>query len=249
MTALYIYAVSSTESMNRTGWTAEFPDNLCFHRTDDLAVIYEPVSSATIEVTRDAVEHHHRVVSSLWSFASALPVQFGTVARSTDEIDELLKPRHGALLRDLERLRDTVEFGITVSWDPDAIVESRLGSSPETADASRSAGTGYMTQKLIEYRRESELERIARNVRAELAAEIDHMAIETSEDILPENDLAVRVRYLIRADQVDEFANAVGAIRLSIDELEIHVIGPWPPYSFVTSRQLRLPGMNDANSQ
>jgi hypothetical protein len=249
MTALYIYAVTSNEAMSEPEMIRSVSDRLWIHQTKDLAVIYEPVTSATIEVTREAVEHHHRVVSSLWSLMTALPVQFGTVARSPDEIDELVKLRQRGLLRDLERLRGTYEFGITVTWDPGEVVASSPGSLGDSTDVSESAGTGYMVQKLAEYRRESELERIAKSIHAGLSTEIDHLAIETSGELLPDDDTAVRVRYLIRDDVAESFSNAVGAVRLPIDALKIHLIGPWPPYSFVTSSKLRFPGTDGAKLQ
>jgi hypothetical protein len=65
----------------------------------------------------DNILAHQRVIEVVMSqFNSVIPVRFGTVAATPDEIRNLLDRRYGELSELLERFENKVEYNLKASW-------------------------------------------------------------------------------------------------------------------------------------
>ena len=93
---------------------------------DDRAVCCTPwhdIGAAVSEFPRDrcsanvsAIARHELVIETLMKTHSLLPARFGTILSEAAQVTELLSANYEGFLRDLERLRNKVEFGLKVLW-------------------------------------------------------------------------------------------------------------------------------------
>lgn len=62
-----------------------------------------------------AIARHESVLERLMELYAILPARFGMVMPA-DEVDAMLAANHDSFLRDLQRVRDRLEFDLKVTW-------------------------------------------------------------------------------------------------------------------------------------
>jgi hypothetical protein len=88
----------------------------------DIAAV---VSDTPIEVhdpTRENVLAHERVNETVMRQHTVIPMSFGTVFKTRDDIMELLRSACEAFHDVLVKMQDKLEFGLTVLWDRDVAI-------------------------------------------------------------------------------------------------------------------------------
>ena len=102
------------------GIGAEPSDVHTVHYKDIAAV----VSDAPLEVldpTRENVLAHERVNETVMREHTVIPMSFGTVFKTDDDIVELLRSAYEAFGDVLNKMQNKLEFGLKVLWDRDEI--------------------------------------------------------------------------------------------------------------------------------
>ena len=82
--------------------------------SDTPIVIYDP--------TRENVLAHEFVNETVMREHTVIPMSFGTVFRSEDDVSELLRSTYQAFSDVLDKMRDKIEFGLKVLWDREQVV-------------------------------------------------------------------------------------------------------------------------------
>src|SRR6059058_4897124 len=82
--------------------------------SDTPIVIYDP--------TRENVLAHEFVNETVMREFTLIPMSFGTVFRSEQDVQTLLKSTYQAFSDVLEKMQDKIEFGLKVLWDRDKVV-------------------------------------------------------------------------------------------------------------------------------
>src|SRR5690349_3103973 len=72
---------------------------------------------------RSNLEPHHRIVRHISSEATLVPVAFGHISESDDEVREVLRDNYEDIRAELGRLDRTCEMGIKLSWTVENIFE------------------------------------------------------------------------------------------------------------------------------
>src|SRR5438309_581869 len=88
----------------------------------DIAAV---VSDTPIEVhdpTRENVLAHERVNETVMRKYTVIPMSFGTVFKTRDDIVELLRSAYDAFHDVLVKMQDKLEFGLKVLWDRDVMI-------------------------------------------------------------------------------------------------------------------------------
>lgn len=84
---------------------------------EGLSMVVSDYPLNRVLVDADAMLAHERVIEAVMNeFDSVIPVQFGTVASTPDEIRNLLDRRYGELSGMLMTLRNMVEFSLKGRW-------------------------------------------------------------------------------------------------------------------------------------
>src|SRR6185437_16162991 len=88
----------------------------------DLAAVVSDTPIVIYDPTRDNVLAHEFVNETVMREHTVIPMSFGTVFRSEDDVTELLRSTYQAFSDVLDKMQDKIEFGLKVLWDRDKVV-------------------------------------------------------------------------------------------------------------------------------
>src|SRR5437762_6346923 len=94
---------------------------VAFH---DLAAVVSHTPIVIYDPTRENVLAHEFVNETVMKEHTVIPMSFGTVFRSEDDVTELLRSTYQAFSDVLEKMQDKIEFGLKVLWDREKVVAS-----------------------------------------------------------------------------------------------------------------------------
>jgi len=184
---------------------------------------------------------HEDVLQSVAAVTAVVPLRFGAIYRSRDQVRRMLDERAGEFQSTLERVRGHVEIGVK-AWIDVPALERTLGAD-ETPTAN-SAGAAYLQRR----RREQERSREAAIRCAELAEEahrrLSEVAVSAVANRPQPRELTGRPEamllngaYLVRSDE-DQLRREVErlAAEHSSHGVEYELTGPWPPHNFAGER-------------
>ena len=89
----------------------------------DIAAVVSDTAIAVHEPTRANVLAHERVNETVMRDHTVIPMSFGTVFKTRDDIHELLRSAYDAFKDVLVKMEDKLEFGLKVLWDRDLIIK------------------------------------------------------------------------------------------------------------------------------
>src|SRR5438105_10323973 len=89
----------------------------------DIAAVVSNTSVYMFDPTRENALAHEHVIESVMKANTIIPMSFGTVFRTDDDIREVLKSIYPSLKDVLKQMANKLEFGLKVTWDRDRIVE------------------------------------------------------------------------------------------------------------------------------
>ncbi len=142
-----------------------------------------------------------------------LPARFASTFPDPGALALALGREEADLRRQLEEVRGCVELAVRLSLP--------TSDRPEPRD-----GREYLTARLVQ-RHES---RTAVEQTLEPLAE---HAVRSRRGAMNEDSGALTASYLVRAGEVEEFAERVRRLAERHAEFSLSCTGPWPPYSFV----------------
>jgi hypothetical protein len=120
----YVYCIIKSErplSFGPVGIGSEPADVQTVHFRDIAAVVSNTPMVAQ-DPTRDNVLAHQRVNETVMQQHTVIPMSFGTVFKTDDDIMELLRSAYDAFSDVLNKMQDKFEFGLKVLWDRDQIL-------------------------------------------------------------------------------------------------------------------------------
>ena len=88
----------------------------------DLAAIVSDTPIVIYVPTRENVLAHEFVNETVMREHTVIPMSFGTVFRSEDDVTELLRSTYQAFSEVLDKMQDKIEFGLKVLGDRDKVV-------------------------------------------------------------------------------------------------------------------------------
>jgi hypothetical protein len=188
-----------------------------------------------------AVRAHERVALQATERAPVLPMRFGTMYATADEVGAMLQRHETALLTELHRLAGGTEWCLKVSGAtgeqyPD-VAERYIAAQPVTP---ASSGTAWLLSRQAALRaREQRGDRLAECVE-QLRAEVAHLVRDIAVT-RPASGAADAMRMWLLIDDVERFDAAFEAARLRQQAagFTLELTGPWPPYHFVRTDALR----------
>src|SRR5580765_2054496 len=91
---------------------------------NDLAAVVSDTPIVIYDPTRENVLAHEFVNETVMREFTVIPMSFGTVFRSEDDVGELLRSTYQAFTDVLDKMQDKIEFGLKILWDRDKVVET-----------------------------------------------------------------------------------------------------------------------------
>src|SRR5207244_1974364 len=88
----------------------------------ELAAVVSDTPVEVFDATRENVLAHERVNETVMRKHTVIPMSFGTVFKTRDDIVELLRAAYEAFKDVLNKMEDKLEFGLKVLWERDVII-------------------------------------------------------------------------------------------------------------------------------
>src|ERR1044071_3395631 len=89
----------------------------------DVAAVVSKTPVFIFDPTRENALAHEHVIETVMKNYTIIPMSFGTVFRTDDDIREVLKSIYPSLKDVLHQMAGKLEFGLKVNWDRDQIIE------------------------------------------------------------------------------------------------------------------------------
>src|SRR5688500_15126466 len=88
----------------------------------ELAAVVSDAALVVYDPTRENALCHERVQEVAMTEFTVVPMSFGCLFRTEDDIVEFLKDTYDALKDVLQRMRDKIEFGLKVNWETEKVM-------------------------------------------------------------------------------------------------------------------------------
>lgn len=188
---------------------------------------------------RKNLEPHNEVLREVMRTTTVVPMTFGHVARSDEEIRKTLRRHRTAIGTQLDRVSGAVEMGLKVKWDVDSIYDYIVGVDPELA-ALRDQIFGRSTApsqnekmelgRLFEDRLNRERDEQAERVIAMFRPQVREVRANPPKDEKTVMDLA----FLVDREGQKAFEQRVYEVAGAFpNEYVFDYSGPWAPFHFV----------------
>jgi hypothetical protein len=181
---------------------------------DDIAAVVSDVPGGTLDPTRERVLAHDRVNHAVMRECTVIPMNFGTVCRTREDVLRLLRVAYKAFSDVLEKMEGRVEYGLKVVQRPGATIDHLPPGAPADGELQRRA----------ERHLDDGLERL-RDV--SVASRLNP----------PLGDqMILNAAFLVRRDRDHPFVKRAREVAGKFPHLGFKLTGPWPPYNFVNIR-------------
>jgi hypothetical protein len=208
----------------------------------DIAAIVSKTALFIFDPTRENALAHEHVIEIVMKTHTIIPMSFGTVFRTDDDIREVLRSIYPSLKDVLKQMEGKLEFGLKVTWDRDRVVEELQREDQEIRrfqlEITRKhlQSTYFARMQLGRMIDKALVERSGQYVR-EIYDALRGVCV-ASRDNKPIGDkMIMNAAFLIQREREGDFDAAVNKIARKYGErLNFKYTGPWPPYNFVNIR-------------
>jgi len=206
----------------------------------ELAAVVSDTALEEIDPTRKDVRAHTVVQDELLKNCSLLPMGFGIIADSKDDVLKLLEKNYQGLSRELVRLAGKVEVELKVYWDQEAMINELQGGSEELTRLKtkvKNAQSPIEVQRLL-VEAGKLVERIALDWKARYADRVYTVLKGLSIDARLNNPLGVKnvlnASFLIERARESDFQKEVFRLDSQYQgKVNFKYVGPLAPYNFV----------------
>jgi hypothetical protein len=210
---------------------------------DDLAAVVSDARQDQYAISRENLLAHQRVVAQAMTRSDVLPVAFGTVAESDQQVQEqLLQGMADDLHQALDYVGGRIELDLSVLWNEERFFAEIVAENDDIR-VLRDSLVGQPPEA-THYERVRLGERVAaalqRKSEAEAAALLDALAPLAVETRVNDNlgeMMFLNAAFLVDKSQEQAFDARVQALGAAQAERQIfRYLGPLPPYTFVDIR-------------
>jgi hypothetical protein len=238
----YVYCIIRSEEPLTFGPLGLGPEPAEVHTVhyQDIAAIVSNTPIVVQDPTRENVLAHQRVNETVMQKHTVIPMSFGTVFKTDDDIMELLRSAYDAFSDVLSKMRDKFEFGLKVLWDRDQIMGEIEQEDEDIrrlkTEISSQKGSTYFARmqygRLIDAALQSRSERYV----AEIFDALRSVSVASRSNKPIGDRMIMNAAFLVARDMEQAFDSRVKEIGQQYERLTFKYTGPWPPYNFVNIR-------------
>ena len=206
----------------------------------DIAAVVSNTPIVVQDPTRENVLAHQRVNETVMQKHTVIPMSFGTVFKTDDDIMELLRSAYDAFSDVLNKMQDKLEFGLKVLWDRDEIVRAIETEDEDIhrlkSEISSQKGSTYFAR--MQYGRliDAALQQRSERYVAEFLQRLRDVSVASRVNRAIGDKMIMNAAFLVQRDQEPAFDRRIKEIASHFDKLTFKYTGPWPPYNFVNIR-------------
>ena len=206
----------------------------------DICAVVSNTPMVVQDPTRENVLAHQRVNETVMQKHTVIPMSFGTVFKTDDDIMELLRSAYDAFSDVLNKMQEKFEFGLKVLWDRDQIIREIEREDEDIrrlkTEISSQKGSTYFARmqygRLIDVALQSRTERYV----AEIFTSLRSVSVASRSNKPIGDRMIMNAAFLVSREMEQPFDARVKEIGQQYDKLTFKYTGPWPPYNFVNIR-------------
>jgi len=208
----------------------------------DIAAVVRDVPLPAPQPTRQDLVSHLRTIEHIMTTRTVIPVVFGSIADSDEEVsDDLLASRYDEWQALLAHLAGKVELGLKALWKELEAVFAEIVAADDGIRArrdiiaARPQASTYQARIEIGEMVAQALENKRRNEAAEILGALAPLAAEVRDGKLLGESMILNTAFLVERGRESEFDGTVS--RLAEDfggRLAFKYVGPVPPFNFVS---------------
>jgi Mg2+ and Co2+ transporter CorA len=205
----------------------------------DLAAVVSDTPIRIYDPTRENVLAHEFVNETVMREFTVIPMSFGTLFRTEEDIVELLKSTYQAFDDVLEKMKDKIEFGLKVLWDREKVI-GRIEEEHEEIrrlkdEINRNAQSStYFARMQLGRLVEAALEDSGNSYVRDIHEALKPAAVASRSNKPIGDRMILNAAFLVERDLERSFDDAVKEVSRKYEALlTFKYTGPWPPYNFV----------------
>ena len=240
----YVYGIiqaSQPKTFGKTGIGSAGETVYTVHH-GDVAAVVSKTSVFIFDPTRENALAHEHVIETVMTTNTIIPMSFGTVFRTEEDIKEVLKSIYPSLKDVLKQMSGKLEFGLKVTWDRDRVIEELKRDHEEIHRFHQE-----LTKKHLQstYFARMQLGRMIEKALAERSADyvreiydaLRSTCVASRDNKVIGDKMIMNAAFLINREKEADFDAAVNKVAQKFsDRLNFKYTGPWPPYNFVNIR-------------
>ena len=238
----YVYCIIESTDPLRFGpiGVGADPSDVYTVHYRNLAAVVSDAPLEVLDSTRENVLAHERVNETVMHEHTVIPMSFGTIFKTREDIVELLRSAAEAFGDVLNKMQNKLEFGLKVLWDRDQAVREVESEDEDISrlkkEISGQKGPTYFARmqygRLIDSALQSRSERYV----ADVLDQLRDVSVASRINKPIGDKMIMNAAFLIARDQESAFDAKVKMIATRFDKLTFKYTGPWPPYNFVNIR-------------
>jgi hypothetical protein len=238
----YVYCVIQSADLLKFGSVGIGDDGSEIHTIHhrDLAAVVSDVPLGVLDSTRENVLAHERVTEIVMRDHTVIPMSFGTIFKTKDDIVQLLRSAYDAFGDVLMKMRDKMEFGLKVLWDRDSVVkdieDEDEGIHRLKNEIALQKGSTYFARMQYGRAIDAALQQRSERYGSEILDRLRDVAVASRINKPIGDKMIMNAAFLVSRDQEAAFDARVKSIASEHDKLTFKYTGPWPPYNFVNIR-------------
>lgn len=245
--AIYIYGIIKTDSpldFGAIGIGNPRTEVTTIGFKDLAAVVshspFTAYDSLTKENTVKDLVTHQFVIEKVMQSATVLPVKFGTMLATGQELSEFLEKGYALLHDELRKMEGKIELNVVASWDLPKILES-LSSQHPHIQAQRKAITQKGAQASV-----AEKVTLGKSIALALETQknayhqlvlqtLKQQALDVCLHDVANNEMFFNAAFLLEKQGEELFNKVVTGLDQTLEgTVNFRVVGPLPVYSFST---------------
>jgi hypothetical protein len=206
---------------------------------EDLAAVVSDTPIVIYDPTRENVLAHEFVNETVMREFTVIPMSFGTVFRSEEDVSELLRSTYRAFTDVLDKMQDKIEFGLKVLWDRDKVMEQIERENDEIRrlkdEITRNvASSTYFARMQLGRLVEAAMEEASNRYVTDVHEALRPVAVASRSNKVIGDRMIMNAAFLVERSREREFDEKVKDVgRRYESSLTFKYTGPWPPYNFV----------------
>lgn len=247
MSGKYLYGIIEEPQPTRFSFSGVGEAEVYTVNCQKVAAVVSDTELQEVDPTRKNVRAHTTIQDELFKEYTLLPMSFGVIATSEDEVQRLLEKNYDGFLRELKRLAGKIEVGLKVFWDREAMISEIERESQKLTElkAKVNAASSPVEAQSLLVEAGKLVERVAIEWKNKYAREIYATLKELSVNTQFNDPLGVKnilnASFLIDKSKEREFQDNVYKLDSKYQgKVNFKYVGPLPPYSFVNVKLERL---------
>jgi len=238
----YIYCITETKQERNFGpiGIGERGDEVLTIGYDDLSMVVSNYPITRVAASRENMLVHQKVIEEVMKeFDSVLPVRFGTIASSADEVRNLLDRRYREFKTALRDMDHKIELGVKGIWkDIDAVFDEIVEENEtiknlkkaieekNNEDTQAKMGVGRLVKQALDKKKEKQTEEIVDRLRR---TSVEYKFNDTIGD-----EMFMNAAFLVDKGREKEFDNVMNDLSDDYkDRIKFMYAGPLPVFNFV----------------